>query len=70
VHHSVDDRWSSVANTSALVAAVARAGGQAALHLYPGDRHLFADEDLPDHEPAHAELFWRRALRFLATFEP
>lgn len=70
VHHSVGDRWSSVPNTSALVEAVAGAGGQAALYLYPGDGHLFTHEDLPDHDPAGAALFWRRALDFLATGEP
>jgi dienelactone hydrolase len=71
VHHSTGDRWAAVAQTSALVEAVAGAGGQAALYLYPGDRHLFTHEDLPDdHDPVHAELFWRRALEFLATGEP
>jgi dienelactone hydrolase len=71
VHHSVDDRWSAVGSTSALVAAVARAGAPASLHLYPGDRHLFTHEDLPDdYDGANAELFWARALKFLATFEP
>lgn len=66
VHHSVDDRWAELDATSALVAKVARAGGSASLHLYPGARHLFTHDDLPeDYDAGHAELLWRRALAFL-----
>ena len=67
VHHSVDDRCTAeLGATSALVAKVARAGGSASLHLYPGARHLFTHDDLPeDYDAGHAELLWRRALAFL-----
>ncbi|WP_328538472.1 dienelactone hydrolase family protein [Streptomyces sp. NBC_00344] len=39
----------------------------AELFLYPGDRHLFADSSLPDHEPIAAGLLLRRVLDFLGS---
>jgi dienelactone hydrolase len=41
----------------------------AELFLYPGDRHLFTDESLPDYDEAAAELVRQRALSFLAGIE-
>jgi dienelactone hydrolase len=37
----------------------------AEVFLYPGDRHLFTDESLPDYDEAAAALVRRRALGFL-----
>jgi dienelactone hydrolase len=37
----------------------------AELFLYPGDRHLFADESLPDYEPQAAALLRERVVAFL-----
>ena len=45
----------------ALVAEVA----VAALFLYPGDRHLFADRSLPSYDPDAAALLTQRVLAFL-----
>ena len=39
----------------------------AALFLYPGDRHLFADHSLPDYDERAATLLKRRVLSFLDT---
>jgi dienelactone hydrolase len=39
----------------------------AELFLYPGDRHLFADDSLPDYDEAAAMLLKRRVLSFLDT---
>ncbi|MEV6791823.1 dienelactone hydrolase family protein [Streptomyces sp. NPDC051320] len=39
----------------------------AELFLYPGDRHLFADNSLPDYDAAAAELMMRRVLGFLGA---
>jgi dienelactone hydrolase len=37
----------------------------AELFLYPGDRHLFADNSLPDYDESAATLLERRVLAFL-----
>jgi dienelactone hydrolase len=37
----------------------------AELFLYPGDRHLFSDRSLPDHEEAAATLMTKRVISFL-----
>jgi len=37
----------------------------AELHLYLGDRHLFADNSLPDYDERAATLLEQRVLRFL-----
>ncbi len=38
----------------------------AELHVYPGDRHLFADESSADHDPAAAAQVRARVLALLA----
>jgi dienelactone hydrolase len=37
----------------------------AELFLYPGDRHLFTDNSLPDYDEAAATLVVKRVLSFL-----
>jgi dienelactone hydrolase len=39
----------------------------AELFLYPGDRHLFADNSLPDYDENAATLLKQRVLSFLGT---
>lgn len=39
----------------------------AELYLYPGDRHLFADQSLPDYDEAAAKLLMQRVLAVLDT---
>jgi len=41
----------------------------AELFLYPGDRHLFADESLPDYDEKAATLLTQRVLSFLANIK-
>jgi dienelactone hydrolase len=41
----------------------------AELFLYPGDRHLFADNSLPDYDEGAATLLKQRALAFLDNIE-
>jgi dienelactone hydrolase len=41
----------------------------AELFLYPGDRHLFADNSVSDYEPESAALLNQRALSFLERVE-
>jgi dienelactone hydrolase len=41
----------------------------AELFLYPGDRHLFADNSLPDYDAGAATLLKQRVLSFLDSIE-
>jgi dienelactone hydrolase len=41
----------------------------AELFLYPGDRHLFADNSLPDYDESAATLLKQRVLNFLDNIE-
>jgi dienelactone hydrolase len=41
----------------------------AELFLYPGDRHLFADDSLPDYDEDAAALLEKRVLSFLDDIE-
>ena len=41
----------------------------AELFLYPGDRHLFADDSVPDYDEKAATLLTERVLRFLDNIE-
>jgi dienelactone hydrolase len=44
-----------------------REASNAELFLYPGDRHLFADNSLPSYDPAAAELLTKRVIDFLSV---
>lgn len=63
IHTLADDAWGDVEIARQLAATVAGAE----LFLYPGDRHLFADNSLPDYDEAAATLLKQRVLRFLGT---
>jgi dienelactone hydrolase len=41
----------------------------AELFVYPGDRHLFADNSLPDYDENAATLLMKRVLSFLDNIE-
>ncbi|MCW2540605.1 MAG: dienelactone hydrolase [Frankiales bacterium] len=41
----------------------------AELFLYPGDKHLFADNSLPDYDESAATLLRQRVLGFLDDLE-
>ncbi|MPQ99087.1 dienelactone hydrolase [Modestobacter sp. I12A-02628] len=49
--------------------ALVAAAPDAELFLYPGDRHLFADSSLPDHEPVAAALLLGRVRDLLARLD-
>ena len=44
---------------------LAEAEDSVELFEYPGDRHLFADDSLPDHDEKAATLLMERVLAFL-----
>jgi dienelactone hydrolase len=67
IHMMKDDEWSAE-DLPAARELVARIEG-AELFLYPGDRHLFADQSLPDYDEGAAKLLKQRVLKFLDNIE-
>jgi dienelactone hydrolase len=67
IHMMENDEWAMEDLPAAreLVEAVE----DAELFLYPGDRHLFADNSLPDYDEGAAKLLEQRVLTFLDTIE-
>jgi dienelactone hydrolase len=62
VHTMADDEWGDAEVATELGDHVPGA----AVHLYPGDRHLFTDRSLPDHhDPDAAALVLERVLGLL-----
>jgi dienelactone hydrolase len=61
VHAAEADPWVEMDAARELTAGVPAAE----LFVYPGDRHLFADETLPDFDREAARLLTERALAFL-----
>jgi len=41
----------------------------AELFLYPGDKHLFADDSLPDYDEDAATMLMERVLGFLESLQ-
>ena len=62
VHAMEGDPWFKD-DVEAARELVQLAGGE--LFLYPGDKHLFADNSLPDYDETAAALLKQRALEFL-----
>ncbi len=67
IHMMEDDPWAEEDLPAAreLVESV----GGAELFLYAGDRHLFADNSLPDYDESAATLLRQRVLAFLDNVE-
>lgn len=65
IHTMEADEWGDVDVAHQLAATI----GSAELFLYPGDRHLFADNSLPDYDDSAATLLEQRVLSFLDDIE-
>ena len=65
VHHTRDDPWMDTGEPAELLDQATAAGAWGSLHVYPGDAHLFTDEDLPEHDAASSALLWTRAVAFV-----
>jgi dienelactone hydrolase len=65
IHAMEGDEWMELDVARELEATIDAAG----LFLYPGDRHLFVDEYLPDYDEHAAVLFEERVLEFLDDVE-
>ena len=67
IHMMDADTWVLPPNTDLEVARqLAETIDRAELFLYPGNRHLFADNSLPDYDEKAAALLTERVLGFLA----
>lgn len=64
IHMMERDPWVQEGDLDAARELVKSVEG-AQLFLYPGERHLFADESLPDYDKGSAELLEKRVLAFL-----
>ncbi len=67
IHMMEEDEW-AMEDLPAARELVETVDG-AELFLYPGDRHLFADNSLPDYDEAAATLLKERALAFLKAID-
>ena len=67
IHMMEDDEW-ALEDLPAARELVETTDG-AELFLYPGDRHLFADNSLPDYDENAATLLKGRVLAFLKDVE-
>jgi dienelactone hydrolase len=67
IHMMEDDEW-ALEDLPAARELVDSVDG-AELFLYPGDRHLFADNSLPDYDENAATLLMQRVLSFLKDAE-
>ena len=63
IHMMEEDEWALEDLPAARELVEAVDGAQ--LFLYPGDRHLFADSSLPDHDEGAVALLAERVLAFL-----
>ena len=70
IHMMDADEWALPPNEDLDVARrLAETIESAELFLYPGDRHLFADNSLPDYDEGAATLLKQRVLSFLDNVE-
>jgi dienelactone hydrolase len=64
IHMMEGDEWVQEGDLDAA-REIAATVENAELFLYPGDRHLFADDSLPDYDPSAAALVLQRVVSFL-----
>ena len=67
-HATLADPWREQEEIDEAVRDVKSGGGTIEVFDYPGSGHLFTDPTLPDeYDAATTELFWNRALPFVAA---
>jgi dienelactone hydrolase len=67
IHMMSEDEWAQEDLPAARELAESADGAE--LFLYPGDRHLFADNSLSDYDDSAATLLKERVLAFLAAVD-
>ncbi|MFI6703619.1 dienelactone hydrolase family protein [Streptomyces sp. NPDC050509] len=65
LHAAEPDEFAPPERVAALCQAARERSVDLEVFRYPGAGHFYTDRDLPDHDPAAAELTWRRVLDFL-----
>ncbi|MGW5369476.1 dienelactone hydrolase family protein [Streptomyces sp. NPDC004009] len=65
LHAAEPDDFAPPEHVAALCQAARDRGVALQVFRYPGAGHLYTDRELPDHDPAAAELTWRRVSHFL-----
>ncbi|WP_331741999.1 dienelactone hydrolase family protein (plasmid) [Streptomyces sp. NBC_00726] len=65
LHAAEPDDFAPPERIATLCQAAQEAGINVEVFRYPGVGHFYTDSELPDHDPAAAELTWRRVLDFL-----
>jgi len=68
IHMAEDDKW-VLEGDLGVARELAAVTENVELFLYPGDRHLFADNSVADYDEAAAALLKQRTLRFLETIK-
>jgi dienelactone hydrolase len=68
IHLMEEDEWALEGDLDAARELDETVEG-AELFLYPGDRHLFADNSLPDYDESAATLLKKRVLSFLDNID-
>ena len=70
IHVTEGDPWSQEQERDEVVADGAQAGAEVEVYVYPGDGHLFNDEQMPDeYQPDEAELLHERVVEFVSRLE-
>ena len=65
LHAAEPDDFAPTERVAALYRAARERNVDLEVFRYPGVGHFYTDLELPDHDPAAAELTWRRVLEFL-----
>ncbi|MGW1186320.1 dienelactone hydrolase family protein [Streptomyces drozdowiczii] len=65
LHAAEPDDFAPPERVAALCQAAQEAGIEVEVFRYPGVGHFYIDRELPDHDPAAADLTWHRVLEFL-----
>jgi dienelactone hydrolase len=69
LHYAELDPWIESDDVRDLSEAVSASGGRLEVHRYEGTAHLFADEQLVDHDEGKAAAMFSRVTAFLASLE-
>jgi carboxymethylenebutenolidase len=64
-HFAEHDPFEPAESVAQMQQTLQAAGKPAAIHIYPGVRHWFCEENRPEYDAEAADLAWQRTLAFL-----